>query len=189
MKRIFPAAILGCLVLFIWGALSHMILFIGAGFTPTPDEDRVIQTLKEVLPAQGLYFFPGKSFRHSSAEQENVFNKKFETGPVGMIIYRPIGGSPLSPNKLLTQLASDFITCLILAFILALITASYWKRVITAGLIGCLACSSVSTIYWNWYEFPSPFFLAQCMDQIMGCLLAGLVIGKITPQPSGNTAK
>jgi hypothetical protein len=188
MKSIFSAAVLGCVVLFIWGALSHMVLFIGSGFTPLPGEDRVIQTLENVLPGQGLYFFPGKDFRHTSPEQESVFEKKFETGPVGMIIYRPVGGKPVSPGKLTVQLVSDFITNLILAFVISLITASYWKRVFTASLVGCLACASVSTIYWNWYEFPTSFFLAQCADQIIGCFLAGLVIAKMV-KPSLNREK
>ncbi|HET6999673.1 MAG TPA: hypothetical protein VFI33_00100 [Puia sp.] len=188
MKRIFSAAILGCIVLFLWGALSHMILFIGDGFTPLPNEDRVIHTLADVLPRQGLYFFPGKDFRHSSPEQESVFEKKFENGPVGMIIYRPVGGNPLSPNKLIVQFVSNFITALIISFILSLISASFWKRVFAASLLGCLACASVSTIYWNWYEFPSAFFLAQCMDQVIGCFLAGLIIAKIC-KPTGVQQK
>jgi hypothetical protein len=62
-----------------------------------------------------------------------------------------------------------------------LIAAPYWKRVFAISLLGCLACVSVSTIYWNWYEFPTDFFLAQCIDQIFGCFLAGLAIAKIVP--------
>ncbi|MBO9730268.1 MAG: hypothetical protein J7623_16630 [Chitinophaga sp.] len=181
MKRILIAAFTGCVALFIWGAVSHMVLFTGAGFTPLPDEDTIIRTLESNLPKQGLYFFPGKDFKHTTATQEATFEKKFETGPVGMIIYRPVGGIPVSANKLLTQFASNFITTLIIAFILSHFAASYWIRVLAAGLLGALACASVSTIYWNWYEFPHAFFLAQCIDQVTGCLLAGLVIAAIVP--------
>ncbi|HVI49263.1 MAG TPA: hypothetical protein VM802_30640 [Chitinophaga sp.] len=181
MKRIMTAAISGCIVLFIWGAFSHMILFIGAGFTPMPNEDTVIRTLENVLPKQGLYFFPGKDFRRTTSEQELAFERKFRTGPVGMIIYRPVGGPPLSLNKLTTQFMGNFITSLIIAFIVSLMAAPYWKRVFAVGLLGGLACASVSLIYWNWYEFPTGFFLAQCIDQAVGCVLAGLVIAKIVP--------
>jgi hypothetical protein len=181
MKRIFIAAISGCVILFIWGAFSHLVLLIGVGFTPLPNEDKIIKTLESSIPAKGLYFFPGKDFRRSTAEQESAFEKKFTTGPVGILAYRPVGGNPFSPNKLMTQLTSSFISTLILSFIVSLIAASYWKRVLAVSLLGCLACASVSTIYWNWYEFPTDFFLAQCIDQIAGCLLAGLAIAKIVP--------
>ena len=179
MKRIVVAAIAGCVILFIWGAFSHLVLLIGVGFTPLPNEDKIIKTLESSLPAKGLYFFPGKDFRQSTTEQESAFETRFKTGPVGILVYRPVGGNPFSVNKLMTQLTSNFISTLILASIVSLITAKYWKRVFVVSLLGCLACASVSTIYWNWYEFPTSFFLAQCIDQVIGYFLAGLAIAKI----------
>ena len=149
-----------------------------------PNEDKIMKTLEGSLPGKGLYFFPGKDFRRSTTEQESAFEKKFETGPVGILVYRPVGGNPFSSNKLMTQLTCSFISTLILAFTVSLIAARYWKRVFIAGLLGCLACVSVSTIYWNWYEFPTEFFLAQCIDQIVGCFLAGLAIARILPPSS-----
>jgi len=185
MKQILIAAISGCVIIFIWGAFSHLVLLIGSGFTPLPNEENITKTLESSIPKKGLYFFPGKDFRQSvTKEQESAFQKKFQTGPVGMIVYRPVGGNPLAPNKLLTQLASNFISTLILSFIGSFIMATYWKRVILISLPGILACASVSTIYWNWYEFPTSFFLAQCVDQVVGCFLAGLAIAKIIPQPA-----
>jgi len=181
MQRLFIAAISGCVIIFVWGAFSHLVLLIGAGFTPLPNEDKIINTLESSIPKKGLYFFPGKNFRRSTSEQESTFEEKFKTGPVGILVYRPVGGNPFSINKLMTQLVCSFISTLILAFIVSLIAAPYWKRVFAACLLGCLACVSVSTIYWNWYEFPTDFFLAQCVDQILGCFLAGLVIAKIIP--------
>lgn len=38
-------------------------------------------------------------------------------------------------------------------------------------------------IFWNWYEFPAAFFMAQCVDQIVGSFLAGLVIARIIAKP------
>lgn len=183
MKRICIAAISGCIILFIWGAFSHLVLLIGVGFTPMPNEDKVIKALESSVSQKGLYFFPGKDFRRSTPEQESAFEEKFKTGPVGILVYRPVGGNPFSVNKLVTQLVSNFISTSILAFIVSLIAAPYWRRVFAISLLGFLACVSVSTIYWNWYEFPTDFFLAQCIDQIAGCFLAGLAIAKIVPQP------
>jgi hypothetical protein len=178
MKRILIAAILGCVVIFIWGAFSHLLLLTGSGFTPLPNEENVIKTLESAIPKKGLYFFPGKDFRQSTKEQDAAFLEKFRTGPVGILVYRPVGGNPLAPGKLLTQLASDFITTLILSLIGSLVVLPYWQRVFVISVLGALACSSVSTIYWNWYEFPTSFFLAQCVDQVVGFFLAGLVIAR-----------
>jgi hypothetical protein len=160
------------------------VLFIGAGFKPLPNEDKIIKLLESSVTEQGLYLFPGKDFRHSTRQQESAFMEKFRTGPVGILVYRPIGGNPLSPIKLLTQFISNLLSALIVAFIVSMVVASYWKRVFVMTLLGALACVAVSTIYWNWYEFTTSFFLAQFADQAIGFFLAGLAIAKIVPQPT-----
>lgn len=179
LKRIIIAAILGCAVLFIWGGLSHLVIFIGTGFKPLPNEDKVIETLKKSIPEQGLYFFPGKDFRHNTAEQELIWNKKFQFGPTGLLIYKPVGGNPFSPDKLVLQLISNLLSACIIAFITSLLLANYWKKVFVITLLGSLSSVAVSMIYWNWYEFPTSFFIAQFMDTTVGFFLAGLVIAKI----------
>ncbi|WP_205886885.1 hypothetical protein, partial [Escherichia coli] len=147
------AAISGCAIIFIWGALSHLLLFIVSGFTPLPNEENIIKTLESSIPKKGLYFFPGKDFRQSvTKEQECAFEKKVRAGPVVILVYRPVGGDPLAKKKLLIQLASNFITTLILSFIGSLITLHYWKKVFIISNLGGLVCASVSTIYWNCYE-------------------------------------
>ena len=57
VKRIVGAALVGGVVLFVWGGLSHMVFFIGAGFKRLPDEDRLIGSLKTSKDQGGLYFF------------------------------------------------------------------------------------------------------------------------------------
>jgi hypothetical protein len=179
MKRVISGTLLGGIALFVWSAISHSVLLIGAGFSPLPDEDKIISTLNSSIKEQGLYFFPGKDFRRSTPEQEATWLEKYRTGPAGMIIYRPVGGEPFSPNKLLIQLLASFVTAGIISFVISLIAASYWERVAATTLLGLLACSAVSIIYWNWYEYPTSFFAAQIVDQVVGFFLAGLVIAKI----------
>lgn len=183
-NRILLGASLGCLIMFFWGAFSHLVLLVGVGFTPLPNENAVITILERSIPEQGLYFFPGKDFRNATAQQNTAWEEKFKTGATGILVYRPVGGNPFSPNKLVTQFMSHFLAALIVAFVVSLIVAKYWKRVMIITLLGGFACVAVSTIYWNWYEFPNSFFVAQCIDQVVGFFLAGLIIAKIVPQAS-----
>jgi hypothetical protein len=179
IKSIIIAAVFGAMIMFVWGGFSHSVLLIGVGFDPLPNEDKVIQTLNTSIDKQGLYFFPGKNFKNSTVEEENAWQQKFRTGPAGILVYRPLGGNAFSPNKLLTQFASNFLVALILSFIASLIVASYWQKVFALTLLGLSACFSVGTIYWNWYEFPTSFFIAQCVDMAIGFCLAGLLIAKL----------
>jgi len=182
-KKLIIATLLGGLTMFIWGGFSHLVLFIGTGFKPLPNEDKIMEVLKTNISEQGLYFFPGKDFRNSTKEQDAIFESKFKNGPVGLLVYRPKGGNPLAPSKLITQLLSNLFSVLIAVFIASLIYAGYWKRVFIVSLLGLLACSAVSSIYWNWYEFPTSFFIAQILDMVIGFFLAGLVICRVIPKP------
>ena len=183
MKRLFIAALCGCLVMFTWGGLSHMVLFKGTGFRSLPNEDELMKTLSENVKEQGLYLFPGVDFSNHPKEYQATWENKFRTGPAGMVIYRPVGGDPFSINKLITQFICSFISVLIATIIVSRITESYWRRVLLVSTLGIVACSSVSSIYWNWYEFPASFFIAQIIDMLVGFFLAGLVICKMIPQP------
>jgi hypothetical protein len=189
MKRTFLAALLGGVALFAWAGLSHSVLLIGTGFSPLPEEDEIVSNLISSIKEKGLYFFPGKDFRHSTPQQEATWLEKFRTGPAGMIIYRPVGGEPFSVNKLLIQLLASFVTASIISFVVSLMAASYWERVAAITLLGLLACSAVSIIYWNWYEYPTSFFVAQIVDQVAGFSLAGLLIAKVAASRKADRDK
>lgn len=186
LKRLIVATLLGAAVLFVWGGLSHMVIFVGTGFKPLPNEERIIETLKNSIPEKGLYFFPGKNFKTITADQEIVWEQKFQYGPTGILLYQPIGGNPLSAKKMVIQFISNFLSAFLIVFITSLIIANYWKRVIIITLLGSLSVVAVSMIYWNWYEFPTDFFIAQFIDMTVGFFLAGIVISKIIPAKKNN---
>lgn len=183
VKKMVIAAMLGSVVMFVWGGFSHMVLFVGAGFKHLSDEDKLIESLKASKDEQGLYFFPGKDFKGSTKEQDMIWETKFRNGPAGLLVFRAVGGNPFSGAKLATQYISNLTSALIAAFIAASLCAGFWHRVFIVTLMGMVACSAVSTIYWNWYGFPTPFFVAQVLDMLIGFFLSGLVICKTVPKP------
>jgi hypothetical protein len=185
-KKIIAASLLGALTMFIWGAVSHMVIFIGAGFKPLPGEEKVLSVLKSTINEKGLYFFPGKDFRNTTKEQDVLFESRFRNGPVGLLIYRPHGGNLLDINKLITQFVCTLLSVLIAIFIVSASTTGYWKRVCMVTALGLIACTSVSSIYWNWYEFSASFFVAQILDMVIGFFITGMVICKIIPANTIN---
>jgi hypothetical protein len=71
------------------------------------------------------------------------------------------------------------VSALIGAVIAASVFGGFWKRVFIVTIIGVAACSGVSAIYWNWYGFPTEFFIAQIVDMVIGFFLVGLVVCKM----------
>lgn len=175
--------------MFVWGAFSHLVVITGIGYKPLPNEENVTRTLQTSITEKGLYFFPSKDFENTSPEVEKQWLTKFENGPVGLVIYRPVGGNPFSFKKLIIQFLSYLFATIISILILSSVFASFWKRVLIVSLVGFVGCTSVSVIYWNWYEFPNSFILAQIADITIGFVLLGIVLAKFSPSLTNSVVK
>jgi hypothetical protein len=185
MKRILLAALLGGLAAFVWSSISHMVLPLGeAGVRTLPNEEAVLADLRGSLPEAGLYIFPlmGNP-SEATAEEQARWAEKYRTGPAGILVYRPVGGEFNFPRLLSVELLTNILAALIAALLLARMAGSYLQRVLIVAALGLFAWFSISISYWNWYNFPTSFILAEGLDQFLGWLVAGLVIAKITPSP------
>ena len=182
MKKIVLAALLGGLVVFVWGAFSHMALPLGEmGMSSLPNEEPVLSVLRNSVPNQGLYFFPGMESHNMSAPERAAWEAKYRTGPAGLLIYRPVGGELLMPRMMIVELLTNMLAALLAALIITRLRATYFQRVMVVGSLGLFAWISISLSYWNWYDFPGLFVFAEGIDQVVGWLLGGLVISKLTP--------
>jgi hypothetical protein len=179
-RRLLVAWLAGTLSIYVWGALSHMVLQKGAGFSRIPDEQRVVTTLQGSLAADGLYFFPGPDFSgRATPEETAAWERRFLAGPTGMIVYHPAGSLPVSGRKLVVQLLADMIAAAVAVHVARRMRGNVWANALGVGLLGVFAIASVATIYWNWYGFPQAFFVAQCIDMIAGWSLTGVAIAAI----------
>jgi hypothetical protein len=184
IMRLAMGAFVGAMIMFFWSAFSHMWLLKGVGFRPLPDEELVTSQLKTSVGEEGLYFFPGRDFRSSfTPEQEATWEAKFRQGPTGMLLYHRGGVSPVSPRKLLVQFLSEILAAAIASLIVSRMIGPNWQRVLAVALLGAFGCLSVGTIYWNWYGYPDSFFAAQCVDQVVGWLFAGVAVVGVIPRP------
>lgn len=185
MKKIVLAALAGGLVLFAWGAISHMLTPLGEmGFKNLPDEGPVLTTLGASIPEAGLYFYPGLDMKKATAEERAAWAEKIKSGPSGLLLYRPSGGEAMSPRQLGSELLSNIFAAWIAAIVVAMISAPFGRRVLVVGLLGLFAWLSISASHWIWYGFPTAFVAAELIEQVVGWLFAGLVIAKIVPRQS-----
>lgn len=179
--RLILAGILGGIVMFAWGALSHTVLQIGdSGVKMLPNEAAVVESLKANITEPGYYFAPGMDMQHQASEAEQAaWTEKYKAGPTAIIVYQPTGREPMPPKLLLVELASNVVACLIVAFLLSMGMFSFIGRVISATLIGVTGWVSIMVSYWNWYRYPDAFVLAEGIDQVVSWFLAGLAIAII----------
>ena len=179
--RILVAGLIGGIVMFSWGAVSHIIFGIGeSAFKPVPNEVSVVSNLKANIPESGMYVLPGMDMtRPHSAEEEAEWTAKYKEGPNAIIIYHPTGVTPMSPQQLGIELLSNILAAVILALLFTWMVPSFVKRVAFAALFGLAAWMSIDVSYWNWYRFPAEFVNGELFEQVVGWLLVGLVIAFI----------
>lgn len=174
--RIFIAGLLGGLVIFIWGAVSHMALPLGEmGVAQTTNEDAVIAVLKENMPKEGVYMVPGLTTAQMSDEVAvAAYQAKAVAQPNAFVVYQPQGrdGTQMGQNLLLEYIYNTF-AALFAACILSLGVFSFGKRVVLSIGLGTFSWLTVSAPYWNWYRFPQDFSLANLAMLSIGWLLAG----------------
>lgn len=175
------AGFVGGVVMFLWGAVSHMVLPIGdAGIRMLSNEDTVMATLRQSVPEAGVYLFPGMDMRtHPTPEQQKAWEAKYQAGPIGLLVYHPTGEKALSPRQLGTELASNIAAALVVAWILSFCAATFFKRALIVAALGLFAWLSIDVSYWNWYGFSQSFVTAEAIDQVVGWSLSGLAIAGI----------
>ncbi|MBI2956097.1 MAG: hypothetical protein HYY26_02170 [Acidobacteria bacterium] len=184
-KKIVLGGVVGGLVLFIWGAVSHMVLPLGeVGIKELGNEAPIVAAMKENISEPGFYFFPGLGVPHASADQaaQEAWAEKYRQGPWGILIYHPTGEEPIAPADLVRELLSNMLVALVAALLLAqagAALAGYSARVLFVALLGLVPGLETDFSYWNWYGFPTDYTLVQMFDHVVAYLLMGLVLAAI----------
>ncbi len=181
MVKVVGGALVAGLVVFFWGAISHMALPIGTmGIRSIPGEEKVVASIKDAIREPGFYFIPGRDMNKPMSESEaEAFAAKVRQGPSGVMVIHPEGSDSMSPRNLLTELASSVVAAFLAALVLTQVRSGYFGRVLIVTAMGLFGFVSILVSYWNWYGFPTDFIIGAALDEIIGWFLAGLVLAAI----------
>jgi hypothetical protein len=182
--RIFLAALIGAIAMFIWTSLAHVALPLGeAGLHEIPNESAVLATLTSQLGNQpGMYIYPGPGLgpNPTHAEKEAAMKQmgdKLAHHPSGVLVYYPTGSRPLDMTRyLLVEFATEFLEALLVVFLLSCTRlTTYGARVGFVFAAGILAAIATNVSYWNWYGFPAAYTASYIVVQVVGFLCVGLI--------------
>jgi hypothetical protein len=202
--RVLIAAIGGGVAIFLWGFIAHMLLPLGqAGMRALPFEDKVLPAISASVKESGLYLFPWPESSPGtplpmSQQAMQAAGELYKTAPHGLLLFHPPGGAVLTGRQLATEFVTNCLTALIAASLVSWLVGSlpsFAARVLFVTIIGLSAAVAVNVPYWNWYEFPTVFTLAEMLEHVVGFGVAGLVIAALikphrfqTVQASGELA-
>jgi hypothetical protein len=176
-KKVLLWGVLGGILLFAWGAISHMALGLyESSVKNLPGEETLLPALGAAIPEPGFYFFPGMD-PNADAAAKAKWAEKMKNGPSGILVYRPRGAEAMSPRLLVTELISNVAAVLVAAWLLSLAPGlGFGGRVSFVTLLGLFAWLMVNVSLWNWYGFPTAYVLADFVDLVVGSLLVGLLL-------------
>ena len=112
MGRVVLGGLLAGVVVFFWGAVSHMAPPIGTmGIHQYPTRMECSLRFEARSPRPVFYFFPGMDHSKPAtrSEIEAVF-AKIKQGPSGILVIHPEGGDAMSPRQLGTELATNVVS-------------------------------------------------------------------------------
>lgn len=187
MVRVLVAAILGALVVFIWGAVAWTVLQpYNDGFKRMSDEAAVTAVLDANLPESGAYFLPPMPEHGPNVSDEEriaineAFTARHEKGPLGMILFHKSGEPIMEPLILVRGYGIQAGAAFIMALVLAIARVpSFVGRFAIALLMAMFAVTMTHIVNWNFLRFPDGFTLVLIADGVIAWALGGFVIALI----------
>jgi hypothetical protein len=181
MVRVLVGALAAGVVVFVWGAISHMMLPIGEmGIRSIPNEDAVLRAMQGSISESGLYFFPGRDHSKTlSQSEQEAWAAKVKQGPAGILVVQMSGAEAMSPRQLLTEFAIGVVAAFLAGLVLLQVKGNFATRVLVVLLMGAFGLASIVASYWNWYGFPTDFVKGAAIDELAGWLFGGLVLAAI----------
>ncbi|MBN1897711.1 MAG: hypothetical protein JW827_02955 [Spirochaetes bacterium] len=181
MKKIILAAILGGLIVLIWGSATWMALDVYVPHIKTlPNANAVLGLLSKQKMEHAVYHFPGY-FTGKTDKQLKVHEKRMLKGPnINFMVYSPKGYPPFSPKQFIIGLLNSIVACFIVALILSKTKSRFYiSRVFLVTLFGVFAACLGPVANWNWWLFPMGFTVISALDLIFTWFLAGLIIAAL----------
>ncbi|MBI5362526.1 MAG: hypothetical protein HZA53_05055 [Planctomycetes bacterium] len=179
--RVILAALLGGLALFLWGWVAHMALPLGTmGLSNLPTgEAQVAEALRSHVTTAGVYVVPGfdPARKWDGAYQESIASQR-KAGPYALMVVVPKDALSMDSSQLVNEAGTSITLALIAAFLILVAggLSSLWARLLFCVLLACFGLLQTDVRFWNWYQFPGTFTLAQVIDKVAGGVILGLVI-------------
>jgi hypothetical protein len=174
--------VLSAVFVFIVSSIIHMALpYHKNDYRKLPDEDRILDAIRNANAAPGAYFFPFHSMKDMKSPE---MQEKFKRGPLGMMHIRRAG----APN-MGKFLGVWFIYLLVISLFVAYLTsrtrpagAEYWEIFRVAGATAFLAYAGAQIQNSIWRAEPWGNTWKHVLDGLIYAVVTGATFGWLWPK-------
>jgi len=173
-KTLIKGALLGGILLFVWGNVSWLMLpWHDMTLHAFSDENAVLTALQANAPSSGIYTYPGPKTTSAAA------------GPRAFLAYCTGASASMAPSIIAYFLLQVLVGLLVTALLLRTRGLSYWGKVgfvTLAAFTASVVCFGPFSIWWH---FATDFQLVEIADVTISGFLLGLVLAKwASPEPA-----
>lgn len=190
MVRMIIAAVVGGLIVMVWGAVSWMALpFHNMSLNTLPGGVVEVEALLTGIPEQGVYHYPGFPHHEDGSpvtveEMETAFERMRRGPVVSLMIVHPHGTEPFPMENFVIGTAVNILGAGILAALVGRARRGGASWASAMGIVFAFAAFAVCAAVlpgWLWWGYPWLFGLLEVTDVIIAWLLAGAAICAIVP--------
>ncbi|HTA81602.1 MAG TPA: hypothetical protein VK783_01620 [Bacteroidia bacterium] len=184
MKKFIIASLVGAIIIFIYSAMSWIILPVHThSFRYTPKQDTILNTLNNSSLETGVYMLPSPDNRNLGMMKDKKYMdemKEMNTKNAGkafaMIIYGK-AGKEMDPMQFIIGIILDILAAMTAVILLVLAKdklRTFFMRWWVVMLIGFVIALNSYLTEWNWMQFPWHFIKGEVIDTFMEWGLCGL---------------
>ncbi len=165
MIRFLLLSLLGSVILFFWGFVGHVALGLyDPAFNHFDNEAAVASVLEENVRGSGIHYLPAEPLRDGS--QAEVFVNYVPAG-------KRSGFGAMVGRDLLIGVTAVFV---VLSLLRGERAGGYWPSVGSFAMFGFVLGFFVHAYLWNWFDFPTLYFVISVADSVVGWTLVGLAL-------------
>ncbi len=176
MKTIIIGAVVAAVIVFIFQAMSWMVLPIHENSMKySPQQDAIIENLSQNLQENGVYAIPNLP-PNSSREQHEAFEKSMIGKPFALIHFHKSYDGMMT-SQLIYGFILDLVAALILAYVMW--TArdrfpGFGSKLILALMFAAFLIFQSSLMMANWWLTPWHYLSGEIIDHLVGWTLGGI---------------
>jgi hypothetical protein len=182
MIRVLVAVVVGGFIAFVWSFTVVMLMpWRSACLDNLPNEENVTKALRESDARSGVYLIPGlpKNYATMTTAEMAAWEKRFQTGPSGILYLAQDGIASMSPWLLVHGFGINLLSAAVATAALAAAAPSlrlYLLRVLFVAQLGAFAGLTTHLNLWYLGFAPLGVALANTADLVLGWAAAGLVM-------------
>jgi len=181
MQKLVKCAIVGGLILFVWGWISWAVLpWQKIQILKFRDEQKVAKAIMDNAAESGLYVLPNTLNLHKDSLEMEIAKENMRQGP---FIFTSVCKDGRNPNMfplVVKGLILKIIAAFLVGWLLMQTKLDFNKRVVFVTVVGVIIAMMMTIPNAIWYCFPTGYTLAVMVEGVVGWFFAGIALAKLT---------